>query len=124
MQLVLKFIMGLAVMIVAAAGAAWIAWRALKKSHDPGSLIVKWIITGAAFVFMVGVVAALGIYAAMVAAVIGVLLGVMWAPNIAAVVAKPLTSFYDGGDVEPEERPFYSIARAKQKQGKYQEAIV
>ena len=39
------------------------------------------------------------------------------------LVAKPFTSLYDGGDLPPELRPAYSIAQAKQKQGKYLEAV-
>jgi outer membrane protein assembly factor BamD (BamD/ComL family) len=65
----------------------------------------------------------MGAAAPPIAAVVGVTLGIIWAPSIAAAVSKPLMSLYDGGDIEPEERPFYSIARAKQKQGKYREAI-
>jgi outer membrane protein assembly factor BamD (BamD/ComL family) len=124
MEMVLKFILGLVVMLLAAAGAAWLGWKFLKRSHDPGSLVVKWIVTAVGFIFLAVVVSQLGMFAPLIAAVVGVALGIMWAPSLAAIVAKPLTSFYDGGDVEPEERPFYSIARAKIKQGKYQESIL
>ena len=36
---------------------------------------------------------------------------------------KPLTSAIDGGDEEPEPRPFYSIARAQRKKGRLREAL-
>jgi len=123
MQLVLKFILGLVVLLLAAAGAAWLGWKFLKKSHDPGRLVFKWIITAGALIALIVTFPKLTLAAPLFAAFVGVWLGIMWAPNLAAMVARPLTSFYDGGDVEPEERPFYSIARAKQKQGKYHEAI-
>jgi tetratricopeptide (TPR) repeat protein len=59
----------------------------------------------------------------IIAAIFGVVMGILWAPHIGALIAKPFTSFYDGGSAEVEVRPFYSIARAKQKRGNYQEAI-
>jgi tetratricopeptide (TPR) repeat protein len=58
-----------------------------------------------------------------VGAIFGIVVGILWAPHIGAVIAKPLTSFFDGGAAEVEARPFYSIARAKQKRGSYDEAI-
>jgi tetratricopeptide (TPR) repeat protein len=40
------------------------------------------------------------------------------------MVAKPFTAIYDGGDVEIEPRPYYSIAEAKRKRGQFADAIV
>jgi tetratricopeptide (TPR) repeat protein len=54
----------------------------------------------------------------------GFALSLMWAPSIATVLAKPLTNLFDGGDLPPEPRPLYSIARALRGKGKYLEAVV
>src|SRR5262245_56770442 len=100
MRLVLKFLLGLVVLLAAVAGAAWLGWKFLKKSHDPGRLVLKWIITAVALIALIATFPKLTLAAPLFAAFVGVWLGIMWAPNLAAMVAKPLTSFYDGGDVE------------------------
>jgi len=119
----LKIALGLVILLAAFAASGWLAWRFLKKSDDPGRLLVRWILTGALLVVLL-VFANSGIFAVMVAVTLGVVLGILWAPSLGAMLAQPLTSFYDGGDVLPEERPFYSIANAKRKQGRYREAIL
>jgi tetratricopeptide (TPR) repeat protein len=53
----------------------------------------------------------------------GICLTVIWRESIASMVAKPFTAIYDGGDVEIEPRPYYSIAEAKRKRGLYNEAV-
>ncbi len=53
----------------------------------------------------------------------GIVMAVTWRHDIGALIAKPFSSLYDGGNVEPEPRPFYSIARARQKQGRYLDAV-
>ena len=56
-------------------------------------------------------------------AVCGIVLGITWASNIADVLGGLLASLYDGGDQEVVPTPFYSIAEAKRKQGKYLESV-
>lgn len=125
-----SILFGSFVLVVSSALAAWFVWRTLKKSEDPGRIVFKWILTAVFF----GVLLAVGsltkrddpssaFIVPITGAVIGVVLGILWAPHLGALIAKPFTSFYDGGETEIEERPFYSIARAKQKQGRYPEAI-
>lgn len=53
----------------------------------------------------------------------GLVLAIIWRHSIAALVAKPFTSLYDGGDTPPDPVPTYSTARARQKQGRFQEAV-
>jgi tetratricopeptide (TPR) repeat protein len=48
----------------------------------------------------------------------------MWTPHIGEWMAKPLTSLYDGGDLEIEPKPYYSIALTKRKLNRPLEAIV
>ncbi|MGN6386741.1 MAG: hypothetical protein ACTHMT_10935 [Verrucomicrobiota bacterium] len=123
MEFIIKFLVGLAAMVGTAALAGFVAWYFIKKSENPGSLVVKWIVTFIAFGALIGFVAGMGVAGPPIAAAVGVVLGIIWAPSLGAIIAKPLTSFYDGGDAMIEDRPFYSISRAKQKQGRYQEAI-
>lgn len=122
MPYALKIALGLTVLVASFAATAWLAWKFLKKSDDPGKLIARWTITGFLLVVLL-FYADSGVFAVMVAVTLGVILGILWAPSLGAMLANPLTSFYDGGDVMPEERPFYSIANAKRKQGRYLEAI-
>jgi tetratricopeptide (TPR) repeat protein len=125
-----QFLLGLAILVVGALLSVWFVWRTLKKSEDPGRIAYKWVITGVVFCFLmvIGAQASKASYGsafviAGAAAGCGVLLGILWAPHLGAVLASMFTSLYDGGDTAPEVRPFYSIARAKQKRGHYQEAI-
>ena len=124
------FLIGLAALLIGAALAIWFVWRTIKKAEDPGRIAYKWVISFVMFVFLVFLGAKLGFFGfggafigPITAAICGIILGILWAPHLGAVLAKPFTSFYSGGDVEPEVRPFYSIARAKQKRGRYHEAI-
>ena len=48
----------------------------------------------------------------------------MWAPHICAMAAKPFTALYDGGNEEPEQKPYYSIAHSLRMKGKFLEAVV
>jgi tetratricopeptide (TPR) repeat protein len=117
-------------MLVGGALSVWFLWGTLKKSEDPGRVLFKWIVTAVVFVILVKMGVSLNragqlgpIVVASGAAILGVFMGILWAPHLGALLAKPFTSFYDGGSQEVEERPFYAIARAKQKRGNYQEAI-
>jgi hypothetical protein len=123
MEFFFRFLVGLSAMLLAGAAGVWIAWKFLKRSENPGSLVVKWIITIVAFIFVITVVAGWGVMAPGIGAAIGIILGIIWAPSFASLISGPLTSLYTGGNAEPEDRPFYSIARAHQKQGRHPQAI-
>jgi tetratricopeptide (TPR) repeat protein len=123
MERIFHIVAGLVILASCALGAGLLARHALRNSDDPMALIVKWIITGAVFGYLIVGVLRFGPFAPLVAAVLGVSLGIMWAPNLGAMIAKPFTSFYDGGTSIVEPRPLYSMAEAKRKKGKYAEAI-
>jgi tetratricopeptide (TPR) repeat protein len=130
MQSVGKFLLGSAALLLGAFLAGWFMWSTVRKADDGARMIFKWIISLGMFAVLVWLGFGLhhqGQGAAYIvppiAAVIGVFLGIFWAPHLGALLAKPLTGFYDGGDQQVEERPFYAIARAKQKRGNYPEAI-
>jgi tetratricopeptide (TPR) repeat protein len=48
---------------------------------------------------------------------------ILWRHEIGALFARPLESLYTGGDVEPDPQPYYSIAEARRKLGRYPEAV-
>lgn len=121
---------GIITLLAYAVFGGWLLTRALKKSDDPTRLLVKWIVTGVVVVAGAVIIPQFTrsggpetAFAVPIAAVLGIILGAMWAPSIAAMAAKPLTSMFDGGDEPPEPQPFYSIALARRKQGKHDEAI-
>ena len=108
----------------------YIAWRTIKRSEDPARTAFKWVLTLVVVGFMRwytfpmaeqgGMAAFSAVSLCMVA---GLVLFVTWRQDLGSLVAKPFASLYDGGDVEIDPCPFYSIAKARQKQGKYEEAI-
>ncbi|HEV8543698.1 MAG TPA: hypothetical protein VGR78_14990 [Verrucomicrobiae bacterium] len=122
-----QYFTGLVGLIGAAALVVWFAWRTIKNSDDPGRLIMKWVLTAAVAGMFLFCLFFFGRDGALVlpglGAGFGVVLGIIWAPQLGAMLAKPITSFYDGGSAEVEARPFYAIARAKQKRGQYEEAL-
>jgi len=113
----------------------WVLYRWLKKSDDPARLISKWVITAVmvstTWWIAAGKIASSGggldygtaFVVVIACAICGVVLGITWGSNIADVLGKPLTGLFDGGDQEIVPQPFYSIAEAKRKQGKYLEAV-
>ena len=109
----------------------WVMWRWLKKSDDPGELLVKWVISAiilAVLVFVVAPIVAKGGYVGAfvgvpATAACGLGLAIVWRKNIAGLVANPIGALYDGGTAEVDPQAFYSIAQAKRKRGHYNEAI-
>src|SRR5262245_50760172 len=103
----------------------WFLWRCLKRSDDPARLISKWVLTFVVLVLCAIATAAIGWSPMLpgIAAVFGILLTLIWGSTVGEMLAKPFTSLIDGGNAEGEPVPIYSIAEAKRKQGKYNDAI-
>jgi tetratricopeptide (TPR) repeat protein len=95
-------------------------------------MLFKWVLTIGVLVLMfrvVGPIVGGDNYAAAfvgvpLTAVCGIVLAIIWRHSLAALVAKPFGAIYDGGSTPPEPVPVYSVARARQKQGKYSEAVM
>jgi tetratricopeptide (TPR) repeat protein len=122
------FLIGLIFLLGFAWLTIWVIWRTIKKSEDPGRIAYKWVVSFGIIITLITIGVKIGGVAGafigpIVAAAFGIVLGILWAPHIGALLASPITALYDGGDVAPEIRPFYSIARARQKRGNYEEAI-
>src|SRR6185503_15094517 len=117
--------------ILCAGIIGWVLRRWLKKSDDPARLISKWAVTavmGGITWWVAKSNAGGGGYGAafiigITCAICGIVLGITWGSNIADMLGRPLGGLYDGGDAEIVPQPFYSIAEAKRKQGKYLEAV-
>ncbi|HNQ89463.1 MAG TPA: tetratricopeptide repeat protein [Verrucomicrobiota bacterium] len=103
-------------------------WR---RSDDRPALLVRWLITLAGLLVLVLVIgplvsrfdyvaAFIGIPAA---AVVGLVFATVWAPEITESVGRKFAQLYDGGNVPADPEPFFSIAEARRKAGRIEEAV-
>jgi tetratricopeptide (TPR) repeat protein len=107
--------------------AVWSVFRA----EDPSRMVFKWVITLpvlGVLVFVVAPIVGRGGYGGAFigipfAAVCGLVLAIIWGPNLVELISTPFASLYTGGNVPPDPRPAYSVAIARQKSGKYLEAV-
>jgi len=103
----------------------YVIWRVLQRSDDPVKLIVKGSVSLLVLLLvllLVPMAVAAGPAGVLFAVVIGLILAVIWAPNLGALVASPFTRMFEG-ESEGEAIPLYSIAEAKRKRGLYTEAM-
>ncbi len=106
----------------------WGMYRLVRRAEDPRQLVFKWLLTAlvlGGLIWSTNLLSnapAQGMHA-LWAAVAGLALAAIWARSIASGFAKPLTSLFDGGSVEIEPQPYYSIAQSQRKRGRYTEAI-
>lgn len=110
---------------------AFLVIRALKRSEDQALLIVKWILTALVLAFLIWKVApmadpntqGLGAFDGIVLTLFcGIALAATWRRSLASIVARPVSSLFDGGDRPIDPSPLYSVAQAKRKRGQYTEA--
>ncbi len=109
----------------------WCFYRSIKETHEPGVLLKRW--AGTLIILAIGlpIIAAFlkaGGYAAgygmpIVTAAMAVPLSMIWASSWGEMLAAPLTSLFDGGNAHNRAVPLYAIAEARQKRGRYAEAI-
>jgi outer membrane protein assembly factor BamD (BamD/ComL family) len=117
----------------------WLFYRALKRSEDPAKILFKELLTialvGGEVLFvrkltgtlqeggLMGNFGQAFVISGSIAAV-GIILSIIWTPQISAFLISPLTNLFDGGSEPPEPKPMYSAALAKRKFNKPLEAIV
>ena len=123
-----RWLEGLFTVVVMTCIIGWGMYCLLRRTEDPRLLIVKWILTALVVGWILWQIDAFGNspaswYHVVVGLIGGLVLAAIWRRSIASVVAKPFSALYDGGDVEVEPQPYYSVAEAKRKLGKYNEAI-
>jgi tetratricopeptide (TPR) repeat protein len=102
----------------------------IRKAEDPPRMIVKWcvtLLTALLFIFVALPSIAQPGYAALhglsVTLICSIIMVITWRRDLAGLVANPIASLYDGGTEPPDLKPAYSVAMARQKQGRYPEAI-
>jgi tetratricopeptide (TPR) repeat protein len=122
---------GILTLLVLGGLGGWFIFYTVKKAEEPTLMLVKWVVTVLVVAFMVTflmpMVANPGYAAAFIGipltAACGLVLAIAWRRNLANLVADPIASLYNGGNEPPDPHPFYSVARARQKQGRYLEAV-
>ena len=109
----------------------WVCFRTFKNSEDPPKLVLKWIFSAAVVGFMVKVAVPEfekggydAIHGLSWTLICGLAMAITWRHSLIEIILKPFASLYDGGNEEPELKPYYSIAISKRKQGKFLEAVV
>ena len=131
MNLTFEFVRGTLFLAICVLAVGWVVWRSIKKAEDPAQMLFKWILTAGVVAIMIWKVAPMvgrggyeGAFGGIpLAALCGLGLAIIWRHSLAALVAKPFSSLYDGGDEPPEPHPAYSVAQSRQKQGRYVEAV-
>lgn len=108
----------------------FLAFQSIRRAEDPGRQAFKWLLSIGVAVFYrwyAWPMTDQGGQSTFSAIAIGIFCGfilfITWRKEIGGLVALPFTSLFDGGNTEPELKPFYSIAIAKQKKGLYLEAV-
>ncbi|MCP5518658.1 MAG: tetratricopeptide repeat protein [Verrucomicrobiales bacterium] len=117
--------------VALALAAGWCVYRVLRRwwesSDDRPALAGRWAVTGVLFAvlaFFVGPLVGRGGYAGAfvgipLTAVVGLILAIVWVPDMAGWVGRKFGRLYDGGDVAPDAEPLFSIVEARRKQGRY-----
>lgn len=131
MSLFLDMLIGYGLLL----GVVWLLYLGLRRwyrnSDDPQSLLFKWGISLLDLLFIVFVVVPLvkqggfaGAFGGIpMAAVAGLIMAIVWTPNLTAAVGRKFGALYDGGDVAAEPEPVLSVAEARRRKGKPAEAI-
>lgn len=136
---ILEIIGDVVLSIAGLAGLCWAIWHALQKSDDPARILFKILFSAALVIGEVFFIrrmtgglqggmevgnAGLAFVMAGSVAGCGVIMSILWTPQISDFLISPLTSMFDGGNTPPEPKPFYSIAISKRKRNKPLEAII
>ncbi len=132
LQIAWGVVWGMVLPALGIAFIAWLFWFSFKRSPERPQLVVKWIASGLVLWYVwkkviPEVSGNLGygdISALFQMWVVGVILFAIWRHSIIGLVADPLGSLFDGGHVEVEPKPYYSIALTKRKLNRPLEAIV
>ena len=95
----------------------------LRKSEDPSRMFFKLAFTIPFVIFCILLGGKMGPFGPFLIVLMAVVLSYMWTPHIGELLAKPLTSLYDGGDEQIEPKPYYSVALSKRKLNRPFEAI-
>lgn len=112
------------------AGGIWLYIYLLRQSVDPARILIKTVITivliiGAGLTIVPqmktgGFNAVFGIFMTLV---VGLIIALIWRGHITDLMARPFENLFTGGSRPPDPEPFYSVARTKRQQQRFDEAI-
>jgi tetratricopeptide (TPR) repeat protein len=121
---------GIITVALITAGVGFVVVHSVKKAEDPARMIFKWVVTlgVAAFMIWVAIPALLvdgygALHGLSLTLICALVMIITWRHDISGLIANPIASLYDGGTEPPDPHPAYSVAMARQKQGRYLEAI-
>jgi tetratricopeptide (TPR) repeat protein len=100
----------------------YLGYRSFKDSENRAMLITRWALTIPLIAVLVWLVHMESPYTPIFVLPPALFLAILWAPNLGAMMARPLTDALDGGAPDGEKRPFYFIAEGKRRKGLYHEA--
>ena len=123
MNLTGEAIRGMLVLAVLGALAIWLMVHTIRNAEEPSRMAFNWVLTLPLVTLIVLSLRLLGAFAPFLVAICGIVLSFLWTPHLVPFLIKPLTSIFDGGDLPPDPAPAYSVARSKQKRGRYLEAV-
>ncbi len=125
-----EIIRGIITLALIAGAVGFVVVRSVKRAEDPVRTVFKWLITVGVGLFIIrvaipavmveGYAALHGLSLVLICAVVMI---VTWRHDIASLVANPIAGLYTGGSEPPVPHPAYSVAHARQKQGRYLEAV-
>lgn len=115
-------IRGCLILTAIVAVSVWLLIHSLRNSDDPARLIAKWVLTLIVVGILIATVAP-GVSGLLFVVVGALCLGILWGSSLGEMVARPFSDLFDGGSAPIDPQPFYSIAQARRKQGKYLEAL-
>lgn len=124
-----EIIRGVIALLLLGTIAGWIVVKTVTKAEEPVRMLVKWVFTALVLAFMFLVVGPMmtnpraASYSLLLVGVCAAAMIITWRRSIADIIANPIGALYDGGSDAPDPHPFYSVARARQKQGRYLEAV-
>jgi tetratricopeptide (TPR) repeat protein len=124
MSATFKIVEGMIGLLVILGIIGWGFFRMLKRSYDPPKIILKWAITVPLVIVGFSTATQAGYVGPAIIAFLGIIMTIMWAPHIGEWLCKPLTGLYDGGNEEPEQKPYYSVVRTLRMKGRFLEAVV
>ena len=108
----------------------WFLILWFQRIHDRKALLIRLaftaVISVATYFVVTRLFAQLGygmIAGLFLLVAIGWLLAFIWVPAVTGFIGRLFGSLYDGGDMEVEAKPFYSVFQTKKLKGKYFEAL-
>jgi len=112
------------VLLLTVGAIGWGIFRMVKRSQDPPKMLFKLAISVLLVIASLITAVKLSFLGPIVLIIPGIILSILWVPHIGEWLCKPLTNLFDGGSEAPELKPYYSIAIARRKQGKFLDAVV